>query len=333
MRSRMSRGGKSGGWKLSIVHIILLFSLTCVFMIIFAVQNLSYDGVIKESESVLLAVENQILRGRSSQESFELARTESLGFFTDIPESTWKRHKQRFQLTQPNYDDSDKADFERLARYSNHFWSKNFEPEFTCPHEFRLGKLGDGGKWACDPHRIAQTNENGKCIVYSIGSNGNFVFEAEVFKHVSKDCEIHTFDINAMGRRKVFADEAKKAGVNFHHWGLGPVTNAHSNMKTFKEMIVALKHEKGTIDLMKIDCERCEYDQYQQWLKDWKELGMTVRQVMIELHNSDMPTIVDIFKEFQKAGYVMFHKEANYENEGKAIEAAFLLLSPEFQKM
>ena len=53
---------------------------------------------------------------------------------------------------------------------------------------------------------------------------------------------------------------------------------------------------------------------------------------MLEIHNSDLPHVVDIFNEFQKAGYVMFHKEANYLNEGKAIEAAFFLLSPDFQK-
>lgn len=104
------------------------------------------------------------------------------------------------------------------------------------------------------------------------------------------------------------------------------------NMKTFKQMITDLNHENKTIDLMKIDCEKCEYEQFWQWLKDWKNLGMTVRQVLLEIHNSDLPHVVNLFREFQKAGYVMFHKEANYMNEGKAIEAAFLLLSPDFQK-
>ena len=53
---------------------------------------------------------------------------------------------------------------------------------------------------------------------------------------------------------------------------------------------------------------------------------------MLEIHNLDLPNVVDNFNEFQKANYVMFHKEANYLNEGKSIEAAFLLLSPDFQK-
>lgn len=61
-------------------------------------------------------------------------------------------------------------------------------------------------------------------------------------------------------------------------------------------------------------------------------MGLTVRQVMLEIHNSDLPHVVDLFNEFQRAGNVMFHKEANYLGEAKSIEAAFLLLSTDFQK-
>ena len=104
--------------------------------------------------------------------STELGAKESLGFFTDVPDSAWQRHKQRFQLTQPNYSQNE-AEIERLSRSSNNFWAENFEPEFNCPHEFRLGKLGDGGKWVCDPHRVLADTGNGKdaegkCLVYSV---------------------------------------------------------------------------------------------------------------------------------------------------------------------
>eukprot|EP00536_Pseudo-nitzschia_multiseries_P018461 jgi/Psemu1/55717/gm1.55717_g len=307
----------------------------------------------------------------SSSSVFELARRESLGFFTDVSETTWNRYKRRFQHTQPNHmhktkwtNQREQERFERHARYSNWFWAENFEPEFTCPHEFRLGKLGDGGKWVCDPYRITETETETtggggtttttgttttkqkettkKCVVYSIGSNGNYQFEEAVFEHVSRDCEIHTFDINASNRGKDFDKEAKRRGVNFHHWGLGPekTTKAHkkknknaTTMKTFQEIITDLNHRQSTIDVVKIDCERCEYEQYEQWLEDWKETGVTVRQILIEIHNSDLPHVVNLFEVFQKAGYVMFHKEANYQNEGKCIEAAFLLLSTDFQKI
>jgi hypothetical protein len=184
--------------------------------------------------------------------SFILANKESLGFFRDIPEFTWRLYKKRFQATQPNYDQSNKREFERWSRYSNYFWANEFEPEFTCPHEMRLGKLGDGGKWVCDPHRI----EESLCLVYSVGCNGNYMFEAEVFKHISKKCEVHTFDINGSGRRVDFAEEAKKvnpSNLHFHKWGLGDAKATEKVVfKPFKDIIKDLNHENRVIDIMKI---------------------------------------------------------------------------------
>jgi hypothetical protein len=84
---------------------------------------------------------------------------------------------------------------------------------------------------------------------------------------------------------------------------------------------------------MMVDCERCEYEQFETWLKDWKDTGVTVRQVQLEIHNSDLPGVVNLFIAFQKAGFVMFHKEANYINGANAIEAAFVLLSNTFQQL
>lgn len=64
----------------------------------------------------------------SSASSFALAEEESLGFFKDITKSAWEIQKKRFQLTQPNYMTGNDRLLERHSRYSNHFWSENFEP-------------------------------------------------------------------------------------------------------------------------------------------------------------------------------------------------------------
>ena len=67
-------------------------------------------------------------------DSYDLAAKESMGFFTDIPETAWRRLKERFQLTQPNYNTNERTR-ERHTRYSNYYFAENFEPEFTCLHE------------------------------------------------------------------------------------------------------------------------------------------------------------------------------------------------------
>ena len=49
-----------------------------------------------------------------------------------------------------------------------------------------------------------------------------------------------------------------------------------ANMKTFKEMMLELKHKHKMVNLMKIDCEKYEYEQFRQWLQGWKYLGVVV---------------------------------------------------------
>jgi len=270
--------------------------------------------------------------------SNELASKESMGFFHDIPEHKWMTLKNRFQLTQPNTPEIISKRNELTSDLARHFWADYFDPEFTCVDEIRFGKLGDGGKWICDPHRIVEDTIDGKdtCLVYSVGSNGHFQFEEEVKTLISKDCEIHTFDPNDYRYKPnlkegvYFEKEAEKVGAQFHKWGIG-LENGPI-FKTFKEVITTLNHTNKIIDIMKIDCEGCEAKQYSKWLSDWKETGVLVRQVLMEIHLAPL-AIEDLFASFQKEGYVIFHKEANYLSKGTAIEVALVLLSPDFQKL
>ena len=68
---------------------------------------------------------------------------------------------------------------------------------------------GDGPKWVCDPHRIThiakeriKSNKNNSeyipsCVIYSIGSNGDFQFELGMQEIVGVGvCEIHIFDMD-----------------------------------------------------------------------------------------------------------------------------------------
>eukprot|EP00588_Corethron_pennatum_P007275 CAMPEP_0194283770 /NCGR_PEP_ID=MMETSP0169-20130528/26101_1 /TAXON_ID=218684 /ORGANISM="Corethron pennatum, Strain L29A3" /LENGTH=226 /DNA_ID=CAMNT_0039029439 /DNA_START=399 /DNA_END=1076 /DNA_ORIENTATION=- len=215
-------------------------------------------------QHVVVSTEKEIAEGSMST---SLALKESLSFFDDINDKNWMLLKERFQKTQPNYDTNLKQ-FERHSRYPNYFWANNWEPEFTCPHEIRLGKLGDGGKWICDPHRIGErvANDN-ECIVYSVGSNGNFEFEKEVKKVASQNCKVHTFDIKSEGRHKSFADEAIKANSTFHHIGIGSKKQATegSVFKTFGQIFKMLGHEKKVIEILKIDVEGGEWENYKDW--------------------------------------------------------------------
>ena len=84
----------------------------------------------------------------------------------------------------------------------------------------------DGPKWVCDPHRIkklaldrkAKDPNHPGCVVYSIGSNGDFTFEMGVQHTVGVGvCEFHIFDFGNFESK--IPRELKRA--NYHRWGLG----------------------------------------------------------------------------------------------------------------
>jgi len=65
---------------------------------------------------------------------------------------------------------------------------RNWEPQLRCVGDQRLGNVGDGGKWVCDPDCLL---EKGKCLLYSFGSNNDFSFETSMKGY---GCETHVFD-------------------------------------------------------------------------------------------------------------------------------------------
>ena len=200
--------------------------------------------------------------------------------------------------------------------------SNHWEPVFTCQHERRVGRWGDGGKWVCDPHRITKNKQS--CLVYSVGSENDFSFEEGVWLDVSPECEIHTFD-PTIGEQP---SNLSAGNIHFHPWGLAAQDNGTS--KTLPSIVKDLGHTGREIDILKIDCEGCEWDTYTGWFDG----TTTIRQIQIELHGGteeEPPISAQSFMLFLKRkGYVIFHKEPNIQySGGSCVEYAFLLLNLE----
>lgn len=265
-----------------------------------------------------------------------LAYEQSFGLFHDIPTETWKQMQHRVK-TQPNHVLS-RSEAIQTNKYQNEpaiWYVENIDPNFTCQNEFRLGR-GDGGKWVCNPQGISRQAANrggekqkrNKCLVYSVGCNGNFIFETRVAK-LLPSCEIHIFDIDD------YTEAAKKEKHNFyfHHWGLkkddeDSVLNKNkkeTRLKGLRETLFTLGHTNRVIDIFKIDCEGCEWQIYKDMLSD----DVDLRQILMEVHGVP-PDIVEFFEAFQKANYVVFHKEPNVIGRGRAVEYAFLKLNQTF---
>lgn len=141
----------------------------------------------------------------------------------------------------------------------------------------------------------------------------------------------------------------KQMDIHFHNWGLrrdrGPNTNDDfspdenlafpkiKSLDSIKYMSLSqtmkiLGHTDKVLDILKIDCEGCEWKTFKDWLGE----RIVARQVLIEVHRSPAPFARNFFNKMKEQGYVIFHKEPNLPGcpSGDCIEYGFLKLHANF---
>jgi Methyltransferase domain len=96
------------------------------------------------------------------------------------------------------------------------------------------------------------------CLIYSIGSNGDYSFEEGLVNTVGKICEIHIFDPGNYEKPGLAANN-----MYYHPWGLTSSDPTYrverENFYSIQEIQKMLGHENRVIDIFKIDCEGCEW--------------------------------------------------------------------------
>jgi hypothetical protein len=214
-----------------------------------------------------------------------LAFRESYGFFDDLSDFDWALRREQARTHRHHIDPSAKVATEQTDVLM--YYLKNYYPIFTCPHQRRVGGSGDGAKWTCDPWRLKYVarqptrrqgankkeggggmvlrgdnvvKDDGKCLIYSVGCRGNYVFEDGIVNLVGAGtCEIHVFDLTKDYTRP---NDSTDKDIHFHYWGLASsYSNLGRNKKytymTLQETMQKLGHVNRTIDIFKIDCEHC----------------------------------------------------------------------------
>ncbi|CAB9497487.1 Pfam:DUF672 [Seminavis robusta] len=326
-----------------------------------------------------LANNDQSAPSSQNGDDFKLASYQSYGFFDDIPSKDWKLYQQRFQTHKDHVDDS--RPNPSLRALPAIFYMNNYDPVFTCPHPRRLGGVGDGPKWTCDPNRLERVarerqekTQNGaqsgdsqqqtNCLIYSIGSAGKYEWEVALARFFMKEgqetlqttCEIHVFDYS---KDYTIPGHAEVLNIHFHQWGLKSSYDdslpkafkmrepALRRLFTLPEMMAKLGHTHHTIDILKVDCEFCEWFTYRDWLKP----DLNIRQLLIETHNLPtslpdpqqnkggrfFPVSTDVapsqfFDDIENAGFAMYSKEPNIhpQAQGNGVEFAYVKLHPDF---
>lgn len=105
----------------------------------------------------------------------------------------------------------------------------------------------------------------------------------------------------------------------------------------FREIRKRLGHDNRVLNMLKIDCEGCEWTAYKTLFEGYhKNRALLPRQIFIELHSgtaikekdeSGLSKAESFFRYMHEMGYVIFHKEPNTMGcKGSCIEYSFLLL-------
>ncbi|GJP33994.1 hypothetical protein CLOM_g18478 [Closterium sp. NIES-68] len=194
-------------------------------------------------------------------------------------------------------------------------------PTYTCPLNERIGKWGDGGKWACMLPSAIQKKDP---VVYSIGSFGMYSFEKEM--HRMLRTKPYTFD--------PFLPPAKRAvmaSLPFLHFleiGLSgsatlPSYRSKFPEKTFSTLPEMMRQFGHTyVDVFKIDCEGCEVELLRDLGEEYNNTGKRLAvhggklpfgQILIEFHNmGDSAKTLTMFYTLENLGYRMFSIEYNH---------------------
>lgn len=177
-RKREPRREKDGTSRVAQVALSFFVSVVPVLVIILQPQNFPFDDDISEKVKLY----------ELSNVSTRLAYRQSFGFFDDIPDAAWRRMQRRARtarryrnLTYPE------EGFERPGWWYAH----NLQPDFGCFNMERVGGLDDGPKWTCDPYRLLQRPN---CLIYSIGSAGQYQWERGLVRRLGSHCDIHVFE-------------------------------------------------------------------------------------------------------------------------------------------
>jgi hypothetical protein len=139
---------------------------------------------------------------------------------------------------------------------------------------------GDGGKFYCDTNFHNEED----CIIFSIGSMGNYDFERAVVKN-SKFCKVHTFDCTG----HYSAPSDLRSRVEFHKICIGGNEDKKKNseFKTYKEMLELTAASNLYIPkYFKMDIEGYEFNVFRSMFQDITVRKYLPEQIAFELHAS-----------------------------------------------
>ena len=156
------------------------------------------------------------------------------------------------------------------------------------------------GDWRQLLWRLCDVSSRSTCLVFSIGVGNDWSFETLALQH---GCEVHSFD-PTIALREVHEQKAADIArtyprLHFHFLGLGASTQYNgsysrkgkhgapglSEVQQLDELVRRFAAGR-TVDVLKIDCEGCEYPTFDYLVEKQPAQLCGVQQLLMEVHAS-----------------------------------------------
>ncbi|KAF1771078.1 hypothetical protein GCK72_002903 [Caenorhabditis remanei] len=168
--------------------------------------------------------------------------------------------------------------------------------EVFCPSKVRVGTIGDGGKWVCNPWRIPENS-----VLFSLGLNNIISFEEEWQRMTSNRSVIYGFDVDEQ-QSNTKDTYAKNRGTT-RKAKISNKTDTSRNEYTIEDL--AKSSNVSEIEILKIDIEGAEMTCLIPFLKTYN-----VCQIYLEVHGGS-PAHVELLNHIGQLGYRLFSYEVN----------------------
>ncbi|KAJ7079592.1 methyltransferase domain-containing protein [Mycena belliarum] len=157
-----------------------------------------------------------------------------------------------------------------------------FAPVFSCPFSvYRVGTMGDGGKWVCG---LERATHQPSCVIYSMGVERQSSFEQEALRQ-AEHCQVYGFDFSvAEWGPELRADSEVNARAHFFPYKIGAADNHTASPKEYslQGIMQELGHE--FIDIWKIDIEGSEFSALKAVIESFEGKPLPFGQMQIEIH-------------------------------------------------
>uniref|UniRef100_A0AC34FRP8 Methyltransferase domain-containing protein n=1 Tax=Panagrolaimus sp. ES5 TaxID=591445 RepID=A0AC34FRP8_9BILA len=171
-------------------------------------------------------------------------------------------------------------------------------PEVFCRDLVRIGFIGDGGKWICNPSSVQSLPE---CVVYSLGIHNEPTFEESFQNLTNLKCMLRSLDKDeqnetTMNRISVVDGTFMKATI-------AGKRNESMNHYTLKDVMETFNDKR--VDILKIDIEGAEFDIQEELI------SVPMCQLLIEIHGNSARHTLQLLHKLSKNGFFLFSYEIN----------------------